>query len=65
MKPEIYTVTKAGFILGDHYQEGDTLQMVPAQARSFLKSGHVNAGSLKRHASNGEPEKKPGSKKAD
>ena len=41
MNPEAYPVKEPGFILGDHYAKGDTVKLVPAQARSFIKSGHL------------------------
>lgn len=38
---QTYTVKQPGFILGDHYAKGSKIELLPGQARSFIKSGHL------------------------
>ena len=58
---QTYTVKEPGFILGDHYPKGAKIELLPAQARSFIKSGHL----YDKRAVKPAQASKPDAKKAD
>ena len=58
---QTYTVKEPGFILGDHYSKNEKIDLLPTQARSFIKSGHL----YDKRAAKPVQASKPDAKKAD